>query len=54
VAELAAQLEPPSDTRTPEPEPTQPPAGRHAYRSLFARTEPSAKNEAESTAEHPA
>ena len=54
VAELAAQLEQPRDTRTPEPEPTQPPAGRHAYRSLFARTEPSAKNEAESTAEHPA
>ena len=54
VAELAAQLEQPRDTRTPEPEPTQPPAGRHAYRSLFARTEPSARNEAESTAEHPA
>jgi hypothetical protein len=54
VAELAAQLEQPRDTRTPEPEPTQPPAGRHAYRSLFARTEPSARNDAESTAEHPA
>jgi hypothetical protein len=54
VAELAEQLEQPRDTRTPEPEPTQPPAGRHAYRSLFARTEPSARNEAESTAEHPA
>jgi chromosome segregation ATPase len=54
VAELAEQLEQPRDTRTLEPEPTQPPAGRHAYRSLFARTEPSAKSEAESTAEHPA
>ncbi len=38
----SAQLEQPRDAaRAPEPEPTQPPAGRHAYRSLFARTEPS-------------
>jgi phage shock protein A len=54
VAELAAQVEQPRETRTPELEPTQPPAGRHAYRSLFARTEPSPKSEAESTAEHSA
>jgi hypothetical protein len=52
--ERIAELEQPGDTRTPEPEPTQPPAGRHAYRSLFARTEPSAHSETESTAEHPA
>jgi hypothetical protein len=55
VAELASQLGPPKDaTRTAEPEPTQPPAGRHAYRSLFARTEPREKTEAESTAEQSA
>jgi phage shock protein A len=54
VDELSAQVEQPRETRTPEPEPTQPPAGRHAYRSLFARTEPSTKSEAESTAEHSA
>jgi hypothetical protein len=51
---LAAQLEQPRGARTLEPEPTQPPAGRHAYRSLFARTEPSARNDAGSTAEHSA
>jgi hypothetical protein len=55
VAELTAQLGPPKDAaRAAEPEPTQPPAGRHAYRSLFARTEPREKTEAESTAEQSA
>jgi hypothetical protein len=54
LSERIAELEQPGDTRTPELEPTQPPAGRHAYRSLFARTEPSAHSEAESTAEHSA
>ena len=55
VAELSAQLGPAKDaTRTAEPEPTQPSAGRHAYRSLFARTEPREKSEAESTAEQSA
>jgi hypothetical protein len=58
VAELSAalgQCNRPAP-RAPEPEPTQPPAGRHAYRSLFARTEPSTRRESdsESTAEHSA
>lgn len=58
VAELAATLsrqgEPPA--RSPEAEPTQPPAGRHAYRSLFARTEPGTSRESgsESAAEQSA
>jgi hypothetical protein len=52
VAELAAKVDPSREARVPEPEPTQPPAGRHAYRSLFARTEPSGSSEAESAAEH--
>ena len=56
VAELTVQLEQTRDTsRAPAPEPTQPSAGRHAYRSLFARTEPSAAtSEHESTAEQSA
>lgn len=57
VADLSAALErhdPPA--RAHESEPTQPPAGRHAYRSLFARTEPSTRRESgsESAAEHSA
>jgi hypothetical protein len=58
VAELSAalgqqQVPPPA---AHEPEPTQPPAGRHAYRSLFARTEPSTRRESgsESAAEQSA
>ena len=55
VAQLTVQLEQTRATgRAPEPGPTQPPAGRHAYRSLFARTEPSAASEHESTAEQSA
>jgi phage shock protein A len=55
VTELSAQLEQSRDPeRAPEPEPTQPPAGRHAYRSLFARTEPSGASGSESTAERSA
>jgi hypothetical protein len=55
VAELTTQLDPSKDAaRTHEPTPTQPPGGRHAYRSLFARTEPSAKSVTESTAEQSA
>jgi hypothetical protein len=50
VAGLAASTGAPEDAaeRTPEAEPSQPPGGRHAYRSLFARTEPSAKRDAQS------
>jgi chromosome segregation ATPase len=58
VAELAHELEARTEPslgtplRAPEPEPVQPPAGRHAYRSLFARTEPAKREvESESTAE---
>jgi hypothetical protein len=53
VGELTVQLE---QTRNaaPEPEPAPPTPGRHAYRSLFARTEPSEKSDAESAAEQSA
>jgi hypothetical protein len=45
-----------SDERgsAPESEPTQPPAGRHAYRSLFARTEHGARGSSEPAAEQSA
>ena len=53
VGELTVQLE---QTRppAPEPEPAPPTPGRHAYRSLFARTEPREKSDAESAAEQSA
>jgi hypothetical protein len=52
VGKLSVQLEQTNETvRTAEPVPAQPPGGRHAYRSLFARTEPNGKRENESTAE---
>lgn len=56
VAGLAASLGKPQDAgeRTPEPEPSQPPGGRHAYRSLFARTEPKRDTQSESAAEQSA
>jgi hypothetical protein len=50
VAGLTAALHGPKDAeqRTPEQEPSQPAGGRHAYRSLFARTEPGAKRDTQS------
>ena len=55
VGELTVQLEQTREAqRAPETEPAPPTPGRHAYRSLFARTEPSEKTGAESTAEQSA
>jgi hypothetical protein len=54
VAGLAASLGAPPDERTPEQEPSQPPGGRHTYRSLFARTDSKRDAQSESTAEQSA
>jgi hypothetical protein len=54
VAGLAASLGAPPDERTPEQEPSQPPGGRHTYRSLFARTDSRRDAQSESTAEQSA
>jgi hypothetical protein len=53
VGELTVRLEQTRDT-APAPEPAPPTPGRHAYRSLFARTEPREKSDAESAAEQSA
>jgi hypothetical protein len=56
VAELAARRDPvgPSEQTPAGPATPAPPAGRHAYRSLFARTEPRAEPSAEKAAEQSA
>jgi hypothetical protein len=56
VGELTVQLEQTGGAASPpsEPEPTPPTPGRHAYRSLFARTEPREKSDSESAAEQSA
>jgi hypothetical protein len=50
VAELATRLDRDESAEEP-PAPPAPSAGRHAYRSLFARTEPRAESSSETTAE---
>jgi septal ring factor EnvC (AmiA/AmiB activator) len=60
VARLNERISDLTEARTdqggaaPESEPTQPPAGRHAYRSLFARTEHAAHGSPEPAAEQSA
>ena len=53
VAELAARIEPAAATPDPVPATPAPPAGRHAYRSLFARTEPRAQQVPDAAAGSP-
>jgi hypothetical protein len=56
VADLTKALDAHTDEggAPPQSEPTQPPAGRHAYRSLFARTEHGARGGSEPAAEQSA
>jgi hypothetical protein len=51
VAELATRLDGVVPPAAEPPATPAPPAGRHAYRSLFARTEPRAEPSSETTAE---
>jgi hypothetical protein len=51
VAELAARLDQGEPAAEEPPAEPGPPAGRHAYRSLFARTEPRAESSSGTTAE---